>query len=149
MSDLTIRAVAPIRVLWQASLQRSRWTQCAVMLVQGGVSWAVIATLWPISRWMVLPLLLGGVLWDGMTAQRRVMAFQGVVALRSDYCLIWQDHVWPITSTLTTPWGLWLLLPSSPWRRLWLARDSMIPGEWRALCRILQLLDRPSAGVSS
>ncbi|WP_253305975.1 protein YgfX [unidentified bacterial endosymbiont] len=142
MSSLMIRAVGPIRVLWQAALQRSRWTQCGVLLLQGSVSWAVMVTQWPISRWMVIPPLLGAILWDGLKAQRRIVACQGAIALRSDDCLLWQDRVWPITTTLATPWGVWLLLPAAPWRRLWLARDSMTLAEWRALCRILQHRER-------
>lgn len=145
MSELTIPAVGAIRVLWQARVQRSRWTQCGVLLLQGGVFWAVIVTQWPISGWIALPLLLAGVLWDGSKVQRRIRALQGVITLRSDYCLIWQDRVWPITTTLATPWGVWLLLPAAPWRRLWLARDSMTVAEWRSLCRILQQLEQQAA----
>lgn len=145
MSELTIPAVGPLRVLWQARVQRSRWTQCGVLLLQGGVFWAVIVTQWPISGWIALPLLLAGVLWDGSKVQRRIRALQGVITLRSDHRLIWQDHDGLITSTLITPWGVWLLLPAAPWRRLWLARDSMTVAEWRSLCRILQQLEQQAA----
>ena len=128
-------------VLWQSDLRVSWRAQWISLLLHGVVAALILLMPWPLSYMPLWLLLLSLVVFDCVRSQRRINASHGEIKLLTDARLRWQELDWTL---LGTPWvlnsGMMLRLRqtgSSKKIHLWIAADSMDPGEWRDLRRTI------------
>ncbi|MEW9890145.1 MAG: protein YgfX [Candidatus Symbiodolus clandestinus] len=131
--------IVETKPLWEAQLRYSRFSDLCWLTGYGSLALIVVFTIWPVIPWLITPLLLSAVGYEGLMNRRRLLAAIGPIRLRGDRTVFWQGHCWQLLATLSTPWGIWLRLTHEQREiRLWIAIDGLTIAEWRALCRVVR-----------
>ncbi|WP_041692112.1 protein YgfX [Erwinia billingiae] len=122
--------------LWHSDLRISWRAQWISLLLHGVVILALLLAPWPASFTLVWMLLLTLVVFECVRSQRRIRGREGVISLLEHQQMQWRQKRWQICGR---PWmtrqAIFLKLSSAKGEKekLWLCRDSMDEGDWRAL----------------
>ena len=121
---------------WQCELQPSRLARgllvCWLVMAVTGVLQLTL----PASGWLIKLVITGLLLAEGWRNYRRLTQRCGPLQRESAQIWCWQGARWrPVQPLRWLPIGVLLVAKNEQGRmlRVWLMRDNMQPGEWRAL----------------
>lgn len=122
-------------VLWQTKLIASRRARWVI------IGWQLFALLlllfspWYQAFYLLKPLLMVAVVWEGHRASRRLAQRVGVLAFDDQEGWYWHNSEWRLKSPLYWLAGAVLIdwQSDNQRQRFWLMRDAMPEKAWRSL----------------